>query len=331
MKAILTWTFAIVLCSTSPVWGQRQTEPSDNPQPPNSPSPQRSGENSSSQNSNVPRSQAGTRANGGLDVERGQIPELFSREQQQRGGGQRSQQNRGQRNQSGQNNRSGSQREFIQNALKFDANEDRQLAANELANLFHVLASGQYRQQNGDGKVSGRPPQVGIPVQQPATVSQTSQTTTVNTTGSTNSGTADSAFIQRQSVRQALLLFLQLALQFDTNGDGLLSQPELLGLANALLNNEMGLLNAATQSGGQSVSNRTSTTTSATTTQRSNSTTSGRQGQTRNRRDGAGERPGGRRQDSNGQNNDRPSTDRPGQQPDAPQTGPPGQRPPQQN
>ncbi len=38
-----------------------------------------------------------------------------------------------------------------------------------------------------------------------------------------------------------------MALQFDTNSDGLLSQPELYTLANALLSNNIELRNVATQ------------------------------------------------------------------------------------
>ena len=115
-------------------------------------------------------------------------------------------------------------REFTVNALRFDFNGDRQLAANELQNMFVFLATqqnqaigpyvnGGYRRQlrqrllgnTGYGRVGDF------------------QTTTTTTT----IGPA----VQGVAIQRAVQVFLQLILQFDLNNDGMLSQAELMRFA----------------------------------------------------------------------------------------------------
>ena len=149
-------------------------------------------------------------------------------------------------------------REFTVNALRFDFNGDRQLAANELQNMFVFLATqqnqaigpyvnGGYRRQlrqrllgnTGYGRVGGF------------------QTTTTTTT----IGPA----VQGVAIQRAVQVFLQLILQFDLNNDGMLSQAELMRFAQTLLQNDMSLVNASNQA-----RNRVGMTTTTTTTTRTN-------------------------------------------------------------
>lgn len=239
MIAIPRWTLIVVLAFT--LASTLCAQPPGNRPATNSPSGNDATQRASSQpgrassESGGGRSPNATTGRDDLTVERGSIPQMFSQDRGQNNsanGRGKNQQSTGRGNQT-----SGGQKAFIQNALRFDSNADRKLAANELANLFHVLASSQ---------------------QLPTSITQPRQTTT-STTSTTTSVQADANFIQRDSVRQALVLFLQLALQFDANGDGLLSQPELYNLATSLLANDMGLLNAAARQSGQQ--SRTTTTT----------------------------------------------------------------------
>lgn len=328
MSTLLRWSLPLVLCSMSTLsaQGPDRQPGSDGDNQPSQPSqaPQQSPNNSGLQNSDAssgPRNQNAARRNQApLDVESGAIPELFSRDQDRlQGRGQSGQQsNRGNRRRS-DGDRTGSSREFIQNALKFDANSDQQLAANELANLFHVLASSQRNQRHNDGHPPQQGHQGGQNLQPARPVTQTTRTTTSSSTG-TGTSQADANFIQRQSVREALLLFLQLSLQFDTNGDGLLSQAELRGLATALLNNDMGLLNAATQSGGRRATQQNRTQTTTTTTSQVNQRNPGQQkprrgGPNGGRPNGEGTRPGrengGRPTEGQGSSNGRPTNNPP--------------------
>ncbi len=132
-------------------------------------------------------------------------------------------------------------REFSNNALRFDTNSDGQLAANELTNLFLVLASSLQLQQTNyyNNLYQRQNNQASAP-----------STTTTSVTHSTSGygqpfANVNQRFAQRQDMRQAAFLFLQMAMQFDSNGDGLLSQAELLQLAGALIANDMNLLIAA--------------------------------------------------------------------------------------
>lgn len=227
MPATHPWTLMIVLATASTLPAQPPASRStDNNQ---RLSVQQTGETSGQSGSRETNAQTGR----GLEVERGSIPRLFSQERSRSNSTGQNGQN--QRSSGRRSRTAGSQTEFIRNALRFDTNSDKQLAANELANLFHVLASSQ---------------QASTSVTQPQRTSTTS-TSTQSTTTTNSNVQADANFIQRDSVRQALILFLQLALQFDANGDGLLSQPELFNLASGLLANDLSLLNAATQSAGQ--------------------------------------------------------------------------------
>ena len=145
-------------------------------------------------------------------------------------------------------------REFTVNALRFDFNGDRQLSANELQNMFVFLATqqnqaigpyvnGGYRRQLGQRLLgtTGSGQRGGI------------QTTTTTTT----IGPA----VQGLAIQRAVQVFLQLILQFDLNSDGMLSQAELMRFAQALLQNDMSLVNASNQA-----RNRVATTTTTTTT-----------------------------------------------------------------
>ena len=163
-------------------------------------------------------------------------------------------------------------REFSNNALQFDANGDGQLAANELTNLFLVLASTLkqdqddfYNNMNGSGR-----PQNGQNNSSVTVRTTTNQVTTNSTTSNLLSPGVSPRFAQRQDMRQAVFVFLTLAMQFDANGDGLLSQVELLQLAAALIANDMNFLNATTGRSVAQSGNRQSQqqTTSVTTTTR---------------------------------------------------------------
>ena len=319
MTAVHRWTLTILLFSTTTLWAQQSTNgPAD---PPSNADQSPSGRTPAQPPGPSTRPSRGSDAipgnRGNLDVEQGSIPKLFS--QDKNNGNQAVQQGPGQPK-GGKKQTAGGQRQFIQNALRFDANADRQLAANELANLFHVLASSQQRTIVGtsvqSSQISGG--------QQPFQ----------NVTGNNISNQADAvAFIQRDSVRQALFLFLQLTLQFDANGDGLLSQPELFNLARALLQNNMGLLNAATQStGGQrqttsTNANRANTTTNGTVRNNTLIQTNG-QPQSRQRRDNnvnSGDRNGrgdGGRPRGSGRPNDSGPSERDDRRPARPERNP---------
>jgi len=145
-------------------------------------------------------------------------------------------------------------REFSNNALRFDTNSDGQLAANELTNLFLVLASSLQLQQTNyyNNLYQRQNNQASAP-----------STTTTSVTHSTSGygqpfANVNQRFAQRQDMRQAAFLFLQMAMQFDSNGDGLLSQAELLQLAGALIANDMNLLNAAGGISGLQIGSRQS-------------------------------------------------------------------------
>ncbi|MEZ6124763.1 MAG: hypothetical protein R3C49_16565 [Planctomycetaceae bacterium] len=126
--------------------------------------------------------------------------------------------------------------------MKFDLNADRQLAPNELRNLFVVLVSQQQQQQQQFNTIRS---QAGSGAARNLSVGSAT-----NSPGG-NSGTSGSVPIQGLAVQQAIPIFLRLALQFDANHDGQLNSAELTQLATALLQNNLSMLGAA-QSGGQS-------------------------------------------------------------------------------
>ena len=253
-------TVAALLVSTATLWAQpsaRGPGNADNNGGTSVTTPQRPSPPSSQPARDMGAS-TGTRTapnpNGGLNTETGSIPELFSRNRNQSG-------QTGQSRQQGRNGGSDAQREFVANAFKFDSNDDRQLAANELSSLFLVLASSLQQERFGDdygfnGNPGGHPQKRNFnrrPVPQnrfnflPRRTSARNSTVRSSASNGTRVVPAQQTFIQRQSVREALLIFLQLALQFDTNGDGLLSQTELLALAASLLQNDFSLVQAVVQ------------------------------------------------------------------------------------
>ncbi len=129
-------------------------------------------------------------------------------------------------------------RQFTNNAMLFDGDGDQQLAAHELRNMFVVLVSQQQQQQIS---IRGNNPAGSNTSPQPFA-------SNVNQVGSQagSAGLSGGAPIaQGTAIRQAILIFLQLVMQFDANGDGLLSQAELLQFANALSQYDMNLLAAA--------------------------------------------------------------------------------------
>ncbi|MFY9257053.1 MAG: hypothetical protein WAO83_26610 [Fuerstiella sp.] len=189
------------------------------------------------------------------------------------------------------NQRPGNQdprREFSQNALRFDSNEDGYLAANELTNLFLTLAS-TMQQDHADfyNNLNNRRPQAitgTIIDNRRGTTTTTTTTTRSNQVVGSNSGSGSlfnsvsARLAQRRDMRQAVFVFLQLAMQFDANGDGLLSQSELLQLDSALVANDLSLVAAASSVSGQAAgiqsaqqqSSSVTTTTRQTTRMRAN-------------------------------------------------------------
>lgn len=157
------------------------------------------------------------------------------------------------------------QQVFLNNALLFDENSDNRLAANELKNLFILLVSenNQNTQNNYYGFNSGFGLAGGVQFggnpnfnqvnrnlnnqgfNQPQNIAQTPfvQTPSVALLLSGGLPNVDSA-----SLQEAILLFLLLTLQFDTNGDGALNQAEIQLFATALLNNQFNLNPAANAS-----------------------------------------------------------------------------------
>ena len=212
---------------------------------------------------------------------------------------------------------------FSDNALKFDANGDGQLAANELTNLFLVLASTLkqdqddfYNRMNGRGR-----PQNGRNSSSVTVRTTTNQITTNSTTSNLLSPGVSPRFAQRQDMRQAVFVFLTLAMQFDANGDGLLSQVELLQLAAALIANDMNFLNATTgrsvaQSGNrQSQQQSTSVTTTTRQTTRMRADDPARFGQqySRGRDDDGGAGRGNNNNNQGGQSGPQSGQSRGGQ------------------
>ncbi|MEZ6129029.1 MAG: hypothetical protein R3C59_10120 [Planctomycetaceae bacterium] len=184
-----------------------------------------------------------------LRTESGSIPDIFSRRANANNGA-NSPNNQQGRPASGRSGQNGLLRDFVDNALKFDSNDDRQLAAHELRNLFLVLTAGM-QQQNSVQTGTGN----SVPTN-PSTVSVGNSAASSSTPQITP---AQQPLIQQQSVRQAVLLFLQLALQFDLNGDGQLNALELQALALSLLQTDMNLVAAAsTNASGRSGIQQTS-------------------------------------------------------------------------
>lgn len=151
-------------------------------------------------------------------------------------GQQQGRRGRQQRGQPGQQNYGRSQgndltRTFTENAMKFDLNRDRQLAAHELRSLFIVLTSQMQQQTQFTNTTPLR-----------NRVFNGNQNFSGTTSG--NSGGGGGA-PQGLAIRQAIFIFLQLVMQFDSNNDGLLSQAELNQFANALLQNNLNLAAAA--------------------------------------------------------------------------------------
>ena len=142
-------------------------------------------------------------------------------------------------------------REFTVNALRFDFNGDRQLAANELQNMFVFLAS-QQNQAIGPYVNGGYRRQLSQRLFGNGGQGRTVQTTTTTMTA---------PVVQGLAIQRAAQVFLQLILQFDLNNDGMLSQTELMRFAQALLQNDLSLVNASNVA-----RNRVATTASTTTT-----------------------------------------------------------------
>ena len=122
--------------------------------------------------------------------------------------------------------------------MLFDFNNDQQLAAHELRNLFVLLVS-QSQQQTAYRNTTPLSQRISNPYY---TGSSANNGYLINT------GTRGSGIPQGQAIRQAILIFLRLVMQFDANGDGLLSQAELNLFADALLNNNLSLVGAAANS-----------------------------------------------------------------------------------
>lgn len=129
-------------------------------------------------------------------------------------------------------------RQFTENAMLFDFNNDQQLAAHELRNLFVLLVS-QSQQQTAYRNTTPLSQRISNP---------SYKGSSANAGYLINTGTRGSGIPQGQAIRQAILIFLRLVMQFDANGDGLLSQAELNLFADALLNNNLSLVGAATNS-----------------------------------------------------------------------------------
>ena len=140
-------------------------------------------------------------------------------------------------------------RQFTENAMRFDLNSDQQLAAHELRNLFVVLVSQMQAQQQQVFNPSNNNRNTGVPQNSGLAANPAAAGNTGGTVGGGTNGVSQNAAIQ-----QAIFIFLRLVMQFDSNGDGLLSQAELNRFAQALLENDMNLAGAAAQrrSGGRS-------------------------------------------------------------------------------
>lgn len=108
---------------------------------------------------------------------------------------------------------------FTSNAFLFDSNQDGQLAAHELSNMFLVLTSDLDAEDNG--------------------------TTRGPVTGSQES--VNQNLLRRQSVREAESVFLKLTLDFDRNADGLLNRAEVGSMASCLQQNNLSLIDASQQ------------------------------------------------------------------------------------
>ncbi|MCR9197542.1 MAG: hypothetical protein NXI04_02760 [Planctomycetaceae bacterium] len=108
---------------------------------------------------------------------------------------------------------------FTSNAFLFDSNQDGQLAAHELSNMFLVLTSDLDAEDNGTSR-------------SPVTGSQES---------------VNQNLLRRQSVREAESVFLKLTLDFDRNADGLLNRAEVGSMASCLQQNNLSLLDASQQ------------------------------------------------------------------------------------
>lgn len=167
---------------------------------------------------------------------------------------------RGQQNQStaNSNTQQSLQQVFLNNAMSFDGNSDNQLAANELKNLFLLLVS-ENTQNNYYGFNSGFGLASGVQIGRYANFNQANQSQfnqgfnqvqpqgvvqTPNISLLLSGGVPN---IDSSSLQEAILLFLLLTLQFDTDGDGALNQAEIQRFALALLNNEFNLASAANQ------------------------------------------------------------------------------------
>lgn len=138
------------------------------------------------------------------------------------------------------------QGEFTENAMRFDANSDSQLAAHELRNMFVVLVTQMQQQQivqsSNSRQNQGRN-------QQPSTNGFSSSSGGNGFGG----GGGQGAVPQGLAIRQAIAVFLQLVMAFDANGDGQLSEGELNQFATALLQNNMNLANASAQARGRDI------------------------------------------------------------------------------
>ena len=108
---------------------------------------------------------------------------------------------------------------FTSNAFLFDSNQDGQLAAHELSNMFLVLTSDLDAEDNGTarGPVAGSQESV------------------------------NQNLLRRQSVREAESVFLKLTLDFDRNADGLLNRAEVGSMASCLQQNNLSLIDASQQ------------------------------------------------------------------------------------
>lgn len=177
-------------------------------------------------------------------VERGVLPDFMTRNYNQntsagnqgRSPGTRTAASGGRRAaaRSGRRSGSGSQRtsqasndevrNFTANAFQFDSNGDGQLAANELSNLFLVLTSSL----DAEDTVAPRNGPTGLG---PDIINQT--------------------LIQRQSVREAESVFLNLMMDFDRNADSLLNQGEVGTMATCLQQNNLSLIDASQQNATQ--------------------------------------------------------------------------------
>ena len=192
------------------------------------------------------RIQSGTQSRRSDRGRRGGQGDVSGNRQNHPNGQAGSRQTRGQRgaNQNAQGRRSGvtrtdSPQQFTDNAMLFDIDGDSQLAAHELRNMFVILVSQQQEQQVNIRGNGSSPTNSNLQNTQGA----------INQNGSSpmtsGSGGGGGQVAQGAAIRQAIFIFLQLVMQFDSNGDGLLSQAELQQFANSLLQNDMNLVGAA--------------------------------------------------------------------------------------